>query len=125
MYAVHINLLIQGHTALDTAMERLTSKAESGQSYDLEEEHKEIRELLRREMKKLGYEPPQTCTGSHLSSDERTAGGRRSSGRRQTHQQKPAQKQVYTIVTILVHVAMCMCLSLCYNGCDVSVSGSI
>ena len=91
-------LLIQGNTALDTVLERLANKAESGQSYDLEEEHAAIRELLRREMRKLGYEPPRTS--SHRSTEERTVGGRRNDSQRQT-QQKQAQKQVLIAILVL------------------------
>ena len=95
---------MQGYTALDTVIERLASKAESGQSYELEEEHKAVRELLRREMKRLGYEPSRLC--SQGNTDERiTAGERKSdSGRRQSHQRQ-AQKQVRNFYRLL---GMCL-----------------
>jgi hypothetical protein len=103
----------QGNTALDMVLERLTSKAESGQSYDLEEEHTAIRELLSREMRKLGYEPPpqpSRTACSHHSNEERTAAsarGKRSDDRKQVRQKQPP-KQVLLILLVLymytVHV---------------------
>ena len=88
---------------MDTVLERLASKAESGQSYDLEEEHTAIRELLRREMRKLGYEPPHIS--SHRSTEEKTTGAKRSDSRRQT-QHKQAQKQVLIAILYLVMINM-------------------
>jgi hypothetical protein len=92
-------------------LERLSNKAESGQSYDLEEEHTAIRELLSREMRKLGYEPPpqpsRTACGRR-SNEERTAAsarGKRSDDRKQVWQ-KQTPKQVLLILLVLytVHV---------------------
>ena len=95
-YMYTLILMIQGNTALDMVLERLASKAESGQSYELEEEHTAIRELLSREMKKLGYEPPpprMVCSHRHSNEERTAARGKRSDGRRQARQ-KQAQKEV-------------------------------
>ena len=79
----------QGYTALDTVLERLASKAESGQSYDLEEEHVAVRDLLRSEMRRRGYEmPSSTATGERAS--------RQSSGL--LTQRKQAHRQVHTLL---------------------------
>ena len=85
MYVQCIQLL-QGYTTLDTVIERLSGKAESGQSYDLEEEHKEIHDLLMSEMRKVGYEPRR----GRGSTDQRTARGRQCDSRHR----KQVQKQV-------------------------------
>ena len=96
MHIICTHLMIQGNTALDMVLERLASKAESGQSYELEEEHTAIHELLSREMKKLGYEPPPphtACSRRRSNEEGSAARGKRSDARRQARQ-KQAQKVV-------------------------------
>ena len=77
-------------------MERLATKAESGQSYDLEEEHTAICELLRNEMRRRGYAPPPI---NRAAAVERTAGQKQSS--EPLTQLKHTHKQVHCSHIIL------------------------
>ena len=90
------------------------SKAESGQSYDLEEEHTTIRELLRNEMRRRGFEPPPaTSTGEGTRGERRhsSEGGRR----RQQTQRKKVELSIALAFADVSVVGKCTCsLSVLY-----------
>ena len=85
---------MQGYTALDTLIENLSTKEESGQGYDLEEEHTAICELLRKEMKRRGYDPPSPNSVATPSVRRRTAADRRRDSSRPSQRTK-THKEVY------------------------------
>ena len=77
-------------------MESLSSKEESGQGYDLEEEHTAICELLRKEMRRRGYDPPAVSSAGTSGEGKRMAGDKRQDSSRPSRRTK-TRKEVCTV----------------------------
>ena len=115
--------VMQGYTALDMLTESLSSKEESGQGYDLEEEHTAICELLRKEMRRRGYDPPAVSSAGTSGEGKRKAGDKRQDSNRLSRRTK-TRKEVRTMGREMLSNKLLQNLSLGGSRCLLGAVGS-